>query len=62
MKNLQKIIPVVAIVVALVGAIYYVRAQAAERPVVVQVAKPAVPTGNTLPPSERYANPSTATG
>ena len=57
MKTLQRIVPVVAVVVALGGAIYYVQSNAPVRPAAIEVSKaPAVSPGSTLPPSDRYAN------
>lgn len=57
MKTLLRIVPVVAVVVALGGAIYYVQSNAPVRPAAVEVSKaPAVSPGTTLPPSDRYAN------
>ena len=56
MKNLQRILPVVAIVAALGGAIYYVQSNAPVRPEQVEVSKAAPAPGNTAPASDRYAN------
>ena len=57
MKTLQRIVPVVAIVVALGGAIYYVQSNAPVRPEPIEVSKAQVASpGSTLPPSDRYAN------
>lgn len=55
MKTLQKVLPVVAALAAIGGAIYHVNAQGPVRPAVAELAKPAVSPGNTLPPSDRYA-------
>jgi len=57
MKTLQKILPFVAVIGILGGAIYYVVSSQPERPVEAPVAK-AAPSQNLLPPSDRYANPS----
>lgn len=58
MKHLQRILPVVAVIAAIGGAIYHVQSMASERPAPVEVTKaaPVVAPGNTLPPSDRYAN------
>jgi hypothetical protein len=56
MKNLQRILPVVAIVAALGGAIYYVQSNAPARPVAFEVSKAAPAPGNTAPVSDRYSN------
>ena len=57
MKTFQRIVPFVAVVLALGGAIYYVQSNAPVRPEPIQVSKaPAVSPGSTLPPSDRYAN------
>src|ERR1051326_5032988 len=57
MKTLQRIVPIVAIVVALGGAIYYVQSNAPVRPEPIEVSKaPVASPGSTLPPSDRYAN------
>jgi len=52
MKNLQRILPVVAVVFALGGAIYYVQSNAPVRPAAVEVSKAA--PANTAPTSDRY--------
>jgi hypothetical protein len=56
MKTFQRIAPVVAVVMALGGAIYYVQSNAPARPASVEVSKVPAPTQGTLPPSDRYAN------
>ena len=54
--NLQRILPLIAVVAAIGGAIYHVQASAAQRPVAaVSVEAPKAPA-NTLPPSDRYSN------
>ena len=56
--NWQRILPLVAALAAIGGAIYHVQASSAERPVAPAIASaqaPVVP-GSTLPPSDRYAN------
>jgi hypothetical protein len=55
MKTLQRVIPIVAVLAAIGGAIYHVSTQGPMRPAVAEVAKPALSSGNTLPPSGRYA-------
>jgi hypothetical protein len=61
MKHLSRILPVAAVLAAMGGAIYYVHAQAAYRPPVVEVkqAAPSAPA-SLVPPSDRYANNSAA--
>lgn len=55
--NWQRILPLVAALAAIGGAIYHVQAQGPERPVAaVESAKAPVAPGSTLPPSDRYAN------
>ena len=56
--NFQRILPLVAAVAAIGGAIYHVQASNAERPVAPVVASVQAPVsaGSTLPPSDRYAN------
>ena len=57
MKTFQRIVPVVAVVLALGGAIYYVQSNAPVRPEPIEVSKAQpVSPGSTLPPSDRYAN------
>ena len=56
MKTLMRVLPVVAALAAIGGAIYHVNAQGPVRPVTAEVTKPALTPGNTLPPSDRYAN------
>jgi hypothetical protein len=55
MKTLQRVLPIVAALAAIGGAIYHVSAQGPVRPAIAEVSKPAPPSGNTLPPSARYA-------
>jgi hypothetical protein len=55
MKTFQRVLPVVAALVAIGGAIYHVCAQGPVRPAMAEVTKPVVSPGNTLPPSDRYA-------
>ena len=56
--NLQRILPLIAVVAAIGGAIYHVQASAAQRPVPVAAASVEAPKApaNTLPPSDRYSN------
>ena len=56
--NFQRILPLVAALAAIGGAIYHVQASNAERPVAAVVAAAPAPVspGSTLPPSDRYAN------
>jgi hypothetical protein len=58
MKHLSRIVPVIAVVAAVGGAIVYVQSQTAQRPVMVEVKpQPAAQTQQSLvPPSDRYAN------
>src|SRR5207249_172364 len=49
MKTLQRVLPIVAALAAIGGAIYHVSAQGPVRPAMAEVTKPAVSTGNTLP-------------
>jgi hypothetical protein len=55
MKTLQRILPIVAALGAIGGAIYYVCAQGPVRPAMAEMTKPAISSSNTLPPSDRYA-------
>jgi hypothetical protein len=56
MNTFQRVLPIVAALAAIGGAIYYVCAQGPVRPAMAEVAKPAaVSPGSTLPPSDRYA-------
>jgi len=56
MKTFQRVLPIVAALAAIGGAIYYVCAQGPVRPAMAEVTKPAtVSPSNTLPPSARYA-------
>jgi len=61
MKTLQRILPFVAVVGILGGAIYYVVSSQPQRPEPAPVAKAAA-TQNLLPPSDRYANASASAG
>jgi len=56
--NWQRILPLVAALAAIGGAIYHVQAQGPDRPVAPVAASVQAPVapGNTLPPSDRYAN------
>ena len=55
MKTLQRILPFVAVVGVLAGAIFYVLSSQPQRQLdPVPVAK--APVQNLLPPSDRYAN------
>jgi hypothetical protein len=54
MKILQRVVPIVAALAAIGGAIYHVNAQGPVRPAITEVSKPALSPGNTLPPSDRY--------
>ncbi len=63
MKHLHRILPIVAIALALGAAIYHVRASAMERPQVIE--RPAAQDqsasgapGSVLPPSARYSGSS----
>jgi hypothetical protein len=55
MKTLQRVLPIVAALAAIGGAIYYVTTQGPVRPAVAEVTKQVASPGNTLPPSARYA-------
>ena len=55
MKTLKLIFPVVAVVAVLGGAIYYVQANAPERPEPVATAKVQPAAQTLVPPSDRYA-------
>ena len=55
MKNLKLVFPVFAVVAILGGAIYYVRANAPERPEPVTTAKVQPAAQTLVPPSDRYA-------
>ena len=55
MKTIQRILPVLAVIAALGGAIYHVLSNAPELPQPVQVSKAPVTQG-TAPVSDRYAN------
>jgi len=55
MKTLQRIVPIIAIVSALGGAIYYVQSSAPKLPAPVEVSKAVTVPGNTAPVSDRYA-------
>ncbi|HSD10033.1 MAG TPA: hypothetical protein VLF14_03560 [Candidatus Binatia bacterium] len=56
MKTLQRVLPIVAALAAIGGAIYHVSAQGPVRPAIAEVTKSAaISPGNTLPPSDRYA-------
>ncbi len=55
MRTLMRVLPIVAALAGIGGAIYHVSAQGPVRPVMAEVTKPALPSGNTLPPSDRYA-------
>jgi len=55
MKNLQRILPAIAVVAVLGGAIFYVRSEAPQRPEPVAVKAP-IASQNLLPASDRYAN------
>ena len=61
MKTLQKILPLIAVVAVLGGAIYYVVSSQPGRPEPAPVAKAAT-AQNLLPPSDRYANASASAG
>jgi hypothetical protein len=61
MKTLQRVLPIIAALSAIGGAIYYVCAQGPVRPAMAEVTKPAVSPGNTLPPSDRYGGNGGAT-
>ena len=57
MKQLARILPVIAVLAAVGAAIYHVRSQAAERPAAVEI-KPEAPATthqSLVPPSDRYA-------
>jgi hypothetical protein len=62
MKNIQRILPVVAVLAALGGAIYHVRANAPQLPPAVEVSKAPPVTQSTAPVSDRYANNSAIGG
>ena len=53
MKTLQRVLPFVAVVGVLAGAIFYVLSSQPQRTDPVPVAK--APVQNLLPPSDRYA-------
>jgi hypothetical protein len=55
MRTLMRVLPIVAALAGIGGAIYHVTAQGPVRPGDGQVTKPALPSGNILPPSDRYA-------
>jgi hypothetical protein len=55
MKTLQRVLPIVAALAAIGGAICYVCTQGPVRPAMAEVTKMAVSPGHTLPPSDRYA-------
>jgi hypothetical protein len=59
MKNFQRILPVVAVIAALGGAIYYVQSNAPARPEQIEVSKAAPAPGNTAPVSDRYSSNAT---
>ena len=61
MKTLQRVLPIVVAFAAIGGAIYHVCAQGPVRPAMVEMTKPAVSPGNTMPPSDRYAGNGGAT-
>ena len=60
MKTLQRVFPIIAIVVVLGGAIYYVQASAPQRPEPAQQVKAPAASQSLLPPSDRYANTNSA--
>jgi len=55
MKILQRILPFVAVVAILGGAIYYVVSSSPQRAEATPVAKAPTAGQNMLPPSDRYA-------
>ncbi len=61
MKTLQRVLPIVAALAAIGGAIYYVTTQGPVRPAMAEMTKPAISSDNTLPPSDRYAGNGAAT-
>jgi hypothetical protein len=56
MQNLMRILPILAVVTVLGGAIYYVQSQAPQRHQPVETAKAQPASQNLLPTSDRYAN------
>lgn len=58
MKQLARILPAVAVIVAVGAAIYHVRSQAAERPAAFEIkpGTPATAQQSLVPPSDRYAS------
>jgi len=55
MKTLQRVLPFIAVIAVLGGAIYYVVSNSPQRLEPAPVAKAAA-SQNLLPPSDRYAN------
>jgi hypothetical protein len=59
MKTLQRILPVIAIVAVLGGAIYYVQSNAPHHAEAAEAAKAPAPAKSLVPPSDRYGADST---